>query len=212
MTLRERCQSVLAGARTAGPGHEERVSRWRRVRQAVLARRGEDGGFGVIEVVMAFSILTLVLIGTEVGAVDAMNTARAVQQHSVAASLIAAAASEAEALPFSTLQAGLDPTADPLTGDPNVSSITSSGTTTYHLTLSGGIIAACGTTSPAAPLVPHIAAVTVGVTYHVAAYPTVASATCGTNPALVTLVVVVTWPSATGGTGRLVGVTEVAAP
>jgi hypothetical protein len=167
---------------------------------------------GLIEVTLAVAILSAVLLGTEVGAVAAMNSAMAARQHSVAASLIAAAASEAEALPFSTLQAGLDPSADQLSNDPNITSTTTDGTTTYQLALNGAVIAACGTTSPAAPLVPHVTSVTVGVTFHVAVYPTVPTATCGSNPQLVTLVVVVTWPSPSGGTEKLVGETEVTAP
>ena len=161
-----------------------------------------EEGFVLLEVLIAFSILVLVILATSTEAIVSTVAASAAQQRSVAATLISADVASAEALPFSDLTAGLNPTADALAADP---AIQTSGSN-YVLKLTGATLATSNTNSSESPLVPHISTTKVGIPYRVATYP-VASAT-----GLVTLVVIVSWTSALGGTTQLVGETQIASP
>jgi hypothetical protein len=105
-------------------------------------------------------------------------------------------------LPFADLTAGLNPTVDTLSNDPNIHV---SGST-YTLTLTGATLATTNANSSESPLVPHITTTTVGIPYTVATYPEAIS------NGVVTVVVIVTWRSALGGIGKVVGETEIAAP
>ena len=105
-------------------------------------------------------------------------------------------------LPFADLTAGLNPSVDTLSSDPNIHT---SGST-YTLTLTGATLATTNTNTSESPLVPHTTTTTVGIPYKVATYPEVIS------NGVVTVVVVVTWTSALGGSAQVVGETEVAAP
>jgi prepilin-type N-terminal cleavage/methylation domain-containing protein len=171
-----------------------------------------DGGFSLLEVVIAIGLFSIILVGTDLGAVVTMSSALTVREHSVATSLISATVSEVEALPFAAVQAGLDPTVDSLSADPNIGVVVNGGVTSYVLNTNGSPIATCGTTSPESPLVPHITTVTSGITYHVAVYPTVSSPSCSSNPQVVTLVVMVSWSSSSGAGNKVVGETAIAAP
>jgi hypothetical protein len=171
-----------------------------------------EEGFSLVEVVIGVALFTIVLLGTDLGAVVTMSSALSVREHSIATSLVSATVAEVEALPFSAVQAGLDPTADSLTADPNIGTVVNEDQTDYVLNLNGATIAACGTTSPESPLVPHVTTVTSGITYHVAVYPTVASASCTSNPQVVMVVVVVKWTSPTGAVAEVTGETGIAAP
>jgi hypothetical protein len=64
------------------------------------------------------------------------------------------------------------------------------------------------TNSSEPPLVPHVAAVLEGINYTVDTYPTTSTST----PGLVTVVVIVTWTSPTGGKDQVVGEDGIAAP
>ncbi len=173
---------------------------WRRASE-------DDDGFSLVEVVVSVALFVVVLMCTAIGADNVLVSSLASREHSVATGLVSQAVSKAEALPFSALQAGTYP-AD-LAGDPNV---VSSGGGTYVLALNGATIDACATSGAEPPLVPHVTTVVLAVTYHVAVYPTVGSASCGSNPTLVTLVVVVSWVTPSGAAAQVVSSVGISAP
>jgi len=165
--------------------------------------RGDDG-FSIIEAVIATALLSIALITVERGAIVAMSAASVAKEHSVATSLVSGDIAQLVALPFTDLQAGLNPSVDSLTSDPN---ITQSGST-YTFKLNGATIPTTNTNTSEAPLVPHITTVTVGIPFSVATYPTVSAS----RPGLVTVTVIVKWKAPTGGTDQVVGQTQIAAP
>jgi prepilin-type N-terminal cleavage/methylation domain-containing protein len=182
-----------------------------RARGTAFSRRRRDGGadegFTLIEVVVAVSLLTILLVGLAREGIESLSASNYANQRSVAASLISGAIAEVQALPFADVDAGLNPSVDTLTNDPN---ITKSGST-YTFTKGASpwaTLATSNTNTSEAPLVPHIATVKEGITYKVAVYPTVNSS----MPGLVTVTVVVTWTSPNIGTASMSGVTQVAAP
>ena len=151
---------------------------------------------------MVFSLFTVVILAVGSGTMMSTVVASVAQQRSVAATLISADVANATALPFSDLSAGLNPTTDALSSDPNIQV---SGST-YTLKLTGATLATTNTKTAESPLVPHIATVANGIPYKVATYPQAGPS------GLVTLVVIVTWTSALGGTAKVVGETQMAAP
>jgi hypothetical protein len=165
-------------------------------------RGPDEEGFALLEVLIAFSVFFAVIMATSTGAIAAAQTASAAQQRSVASTLISADVANVTDLPFSDLTAGLNPTAESLSNDPNIQA---SGST-YVLKLTGATLATANAKSSDSPLVPHISTTTIGIPYRVATYPQVIS------NGIVTLVVIVSWTSALGGTAKLVGETEIAAP
>ena len=195
-----------------------RAAIWQRLRQVRTGRcdgpAQPDAGMSLVEVIVSMAILSGVLASTQLAVTNTMSAALVARQHTVATSLISTAVYEAEALPFDSLQNGLDPTADPLCSDSNVSCVLVGLSTTYYLKATGAAIAACGTTSPEAPLVPHVTTVNVGGTaYSISAYPTVSTSACGTSPLLVTLVVIVTWRAPNAARSyQVVGEVGIAAP
>jgi len=159
-------------------------------------------GSTLIEVLIGSSLFAVVILATGSGTMFSTASASIAQQRSVAATLVSRDVATTESLPFADLTAGLNPSVDPLATDPNVQTVGS----TYVLKSTGATLATLNTKSSESPLVPHVATVTVRIPYKVATYPSVSSS------GLVTLVVVVTWTSALGGSAQLVGETQVAAP
>ena len=156
----------------------------------------------LLEVLIAFSLLAVVIMAADSGTMFSTAAASIAQQRSVASTLVSADVANASSIPFTDLSNGLNPNAETLTNDANIHV---SGNT-YTLALTGATLATSNTNTSEAPLVPHISTSTIrGVAYKVATYPS-------TSSGLVTLVVIVTWQSALGGTGKLVGETQLAAP
>jgi hypothetical protein len=185
----------------------------RRIRTPLQGGARPDDGFTLAEAVIAMLLLSLVIIGAEWGVIGTLSAASLNKQHSVATGLVASTISELEALPFSELEQGLDPSWDyshgaSLAGDSNV---TVSGGT-YHLNIDNKATIltsqSCSSSCTDAPLVPHVSSVVVGgMTYKVSVYPT-ATSTSG----LVNVVVVVSWVPPDGGSARVVGDVQVAKP
>jgi prepilin-type N-terminal cleavage/methylation domain-containing protein len=181
----------------------------------------DNRGFTLIEVIVALAVLAIVLLAADRGAVESLSATAVAQEHSVASGLVTSTMAQAVALPFSDLKSGLNPSVDSLSSDSNV---LASGTTNcsaspatsgYVLELNGSItpsststIPVCNTNTSEAPLVPHVSTVKEGITYTVHTYPTMSTSA----PGLVTVVVVVTWKSPTGGIQRVVGEDAIAAP
>ncbi|HEY5023889.1 MAG TPA: hypothetical protein VII76_02850 [Acidimicrobiales bacterium] len=156
----------------------------------------------LLEVLIAFSLFAVVILATGTGTFFTTAAASSAQQRSVAYALVSADIANLTALPFADLTAGLNPTVDSLAGDPNIQTVGA----TYLLRLTGATLATTNANTSESPLVPHITTTTNGIAYKVATYPQLISS--GT----VTVVVVVTWHSALGGTGQVVGQTQLAAP
>lgn len=175
-----------------------------------------EDGLTIVEVLVAITLLVVVLLVVERGAVAALQAASVAKQHSEATSLVSQTVAQAESLGFGDLWAGLDSSAENLSQDPNIATTGSGSGTTYALKLDNATIATCSTETSETPLVPHINTVSDGISYQVAAYP-IASSSCSTSPSppangTVTLVVIVNWKSAVGGQGQVVGQTEISAP
>ena len=151
---------------------------------------------------MGFSLFSVVVMATGSGTIFATAAASAAQQRSVASTLVSSDLAAVGGLPFTDLTTGLNPAVDTLSSDPNIQTVGS----TYVLKTTGATLATTNPNTSESPLVPHITTTTVGIPYKVATYPQVASS--GT----VTVVAIVSWKSALGGTGRLVGELQVAAP
>lgn len=164
----------------------------------------DDAGFGLIEVLVAVFLLTIVVLIVLRGTITAMSASVLAKEHSVATSLITGAVAEVTALPFADLQAGLNPVADNLLADPTISQ---SGST-YTFVPTGATIPTSNTNTSETPLVPHVETTTVGIPYNVAVYPTTTSA----SPGLVTVNVLVTWTAPTGGLQTASGQAQIAAP
>lgn len=155
----------------------------RRVRARWSGRGRQQGGFALLEVMIASSVLLMVLagvgslLGTElvsVGASGAEQTANG---------LLTKAMEEVRALPFQLVVDGLSPTDSSIATDPN---ITISGTSpnqtyTFKPTLESIPVAAPYTQTQGidtpqidGPFVPHITHPVInGITFAVAAYPTI---------------------------------------
>lgn len=163
-----------------------------------------DDGFSIIEALVAVSLLTISLLAVERASIAAISASSVAKENSVASSLVSADIAQLVALPFADVDAGLNPTVDSLTTDPY---ITKSGST-YTFTLTGATLATSNSNTSEIPLVPHINAVTAGIVFSVATYPTVSAAA----PGLVTVTVVVSWKPPTGGKDRVYGEIQIAAP
>jgi len=167
-----------------------------------------DDGFSLVEVLVAITLLTLVLLGTLRGVIISMSAASVAKERAVASGLISGDVAQVVGLSFASLQAGLNPTADSLGSDPRISTVVTGGVTSYVFSLNGATIPAVNTATALSPLVPHTQTVTIGIPYRVATYPTVSPAA----PGIVTVTVVVSWRSPAGGTLTSVGEIELAAP
>ena len=171
------------------------------------ARR--DRGFTVVETLVSMSIVTLVLFPVARGAITASSASSLAKEHSVATGLISGDVSQLVALPFASVEEGLNPSVDSaLCTDPNIACAINGGTTTYTLKATGATIPTANTSTSQAPLVPYITHTTVGITYRIATYPTVSSST----PGLVTVAVIVSWTGPNGTAASAVGETELALP
>ena len=156
----------------------------------------------MLDVLMASSLFAVVILAAGSGTMVSTVAASIAQQRSVAYTLVSADVANVTSLPFADLTSGLNPSVDTLSNDPNIHV---SGST-YTLTLTGATLATTNANSSESPLVPHITTTTVGIPYKVATYPEAIS------NGVVTVIVIVTWRSALGGTGQVVGETEIAAP
>ena len=166
------------------------------------SRPFNEDGFLLLEVVIGFSLFCVVILATSSGTVASMASATVAHERFIASTLVSEDIANATALPFADLVAGLNPTQDSLSSDPNIQVVGS----TYVLTLTGATLATSNTNTSEAPLVPHISTVTVGIPYSVATYPQASST------GLVTLVVVVSWTTTLGRKYKVVGETQIAAP
>jgi prepilin-type N-terminal cleavage/methylation domain-containing protein len=185
-------------------------------------RGNDDQGFSLIEVLVALTLIAVIFVAADRGAIEGLSAAALVKERSVASGLMTSAMAEAIALPFSDLENGLNPTTDTsFATDPNIVASGSTNcsatppTSGYELKLKGSVvptststIPVCNTKTSDAPLVPHVSTVLEGINYNVYAYPT----TSTSAPGLVTVVVVVTWKSPTGNAQQVVGEDGVAAP
>jgi hypothetical protein len=156
----------------------------------------------LLEVVIGFSLFCVVILAASSGSVASMASASVAHERFIASTLVSQDIATATTLPFADLEAGLNPTVESLTSDPNIQLVGSS----YVLKLTGGSLATSNTNTSEAPLVPHISTVTVGIPYKVATYPV------ATSTDLVTLCVVVSWTSAASQTSQVVGEIQIAAP
>ncbi len=164
--------------------------------------RSRQEGSVLLEVLIAFSLLAVVILAVDSGTMFSTAATSIAQQRSVASTLISADVANASSIPFNDLSAGLNPSAETLGNDANIQVVGS----TYTLKLTGATLATSNTNTSEAPLVPHTSTTTIkGIAYKVASYPS-------SSNGLVTLVVVVTWTSALGGSAKLVGETQMAAP
>jgi type II secretory pathway pseudopilin PulG len=170
-----------------------------------------EAGYSIVESLVGISLLAVVLLAADRGAIGSLSAATVAKEHSVATGLVTSATAQAVALPFADLQSGLNPSVDSLLTDPN---IVKSGSN-YLLELNGSVvptadstIAVSNTKNPESPLVPHVTTVNEGIRYTVSTYPT----TAPSAPGLVTVVVVVSWKAPTGGIEKVVSEDGIAAP
>jgi prepilin-type N-terminal cleavage/methylation domain-containing protein len=142
------------------------------MRGALPPRQDVDGGFSLIELVMAifvFSVITTALGYVLTGSMVNVAFAR---QRQVANHLATQAMEQVRALPFSTLAAGLDRT-DLATADPNITVAGSGPTAVYTFTGTNETIPTGTSGTAQVPLNPHRQTKVVnGTTYTVGAYPT----------------------------------------
>jgi len=168
----------------------------------------EDAGFSLVELVVAITILAVAMLGVGEGLLATMTASSVARERSVATALVSGDIAKVESLPFATLEAGLNPSADSLGADPEIASTVSGTGTTYQFKPTGATIPATSSASSEPPLVPHLVTVTDQVPYKVATYPTVNAST----PGIVTVVVVVSWTSPSGNAVSVTGEAEVSAP
>jgi type II secretory pathway pseudopilin PulG len=150
------------------------------------ARRQDESGFALIEVVVAFTLLVVVFFAIEYGVAQTTTAGVEATQLATETSLANQAIVQAEALPFADLQAGANPGTN--SGQLGASStlvnwrqLTLSGST-YTLTLNptgstpvvvGTVLDTNAATSGEGPVVPFVSSQTIGnVKYKVAVFTT----------------------------------------
>src|SRR5450759_4326013 len=74
----------------------------------VTVRRLEETGFTLIEVLLAFTILSILFFAVERAAIGGVTASSVAAQRATATSLATQAIAEAQALPFADLQMGLN--------------------------------------------------------------------------------------------------------
>jgi hypothetical protein len=173
----------------------------------------DESGFTLVEVAVAILLLTVVFLGAEWAVISTMAAASLSREHTEAVSLITRTVSKAEALTFSSVWTGLNPSADSSLSTDRY--VTQSGSTyTLSLLSSNNTIATCSTSTSNKPLVPHTNTLSDGITYTISAYPIssptpscAGGASAGNPPAnaSVTLVVVVSWKAPKGQSEKVVG-------
>lgn len=167
-------------------------------RRAGTGERAAEDGFGIIELLVALSIIFIGVVAlTYTTSVALVDTAYA-RQRQAANGLAGKAMEQLRAIPFSTLAAGLS-TSDPkLAGDPAVAGCTVGGTT-YSYCYDGKPMPTTSSTS-VGPIDPHIHSVVIGpTTYKVAVYVTynsTGSSGPGSSTAAYDAYVVVSWTGA----------------
>jgi len=156
------------------------------------ARSADDGGFTVIDVVMAMLVMTVVMTSLSYVMYTSLSDVAYSRQRSTALSLANQAIEEVRSLPASTIEVGMNSTGDPTwSQDPNLTGNCfeqqpldvngtkaattcggSSWTTPSCTTVANSPPSASSLQSPA-PLSPHLACYTVGgKTFGVAVYLT----------------------------------------
>ncbi|MGH8869301.1 MAG: prepilin-type N-terminal cleavage/methylation domain-containing protein [Actinomycetes bacterium] len=171
----------------------------------VLRRRlREDGGFTLVELVVAMVIISGVLLGLMSVQVGALQTVTLSKERQQATALANRTMEQLRALPYDTVTGGLRST--DVAGDPNIASgrLKPDG---YPNSIDEALVT--GATASVSPLFPHRqagSATKVGkVQYTVGTYVTLASATAGDTTAGYWLTVLVTWASEeTGGATKTV--------
>ncbi len=154
-----------------------------------------DDGIGIIEVMVAITVIAFVLVALLSTLTNSLLYVSFARQSQAATSLADRTMEEVRALPFAVVANGLDPSNDPTwSTDTNITSTTSGGVTTYFY--AGKEIPTSSGTA-VAPLVPHRHTVQIGpTTYTVSVYPTYDQ----TTPATVYLVtVLVSWANPAKG-------------
>jgi prepilin-type N-terminal cleavage/methylation domain-containing protein len=141
--------------------------RSRDMRQVPRRRIGKhaaapDAGFTIVEVLVAISLLTVVLLCTLQGVIVSLSAASTAKQRAIATGLISGDIATLTALPYISLQQGLNPAVDSLSTDPRITATVTNGLTTYVFTGNGATIPASNTASSQSPLVPHIQTVNIG--------------------------------------------------
>jgi prepilin-type N-terminal cleavage/methylation domain-containing protein len=162
----------------------------------VTVRRLEETGFTLIEVLLAFTILSILFFAVERAAIGGVTASSVAAQRATATSVATQAIAEAQALPFADLQMGLNSSQlqAALGSWPEVAP---SGGGNYTLQLSGvsplPILVANSAVGGQQPLVPFSSVVQLGgVSYAVGVFPT----GTGSPPSLVTVTAIVSWVGA----------------
>jgi type II secretory pathway pseudopilin PulG len=163
-------------------------------------RRPEETGFTLIEVLLAFTIIGVLFFAVEWAAIGSVAASSVAAQRATATSLATQAIAEAQALPFTDLQSGLNCSQlhAAMGSWPEVAQSGSSCLNyTYTLQLSGlspvPILVANSATSGQQPLVPFSSTVQLGgISYAIGVFPT----GTGSPPSLVTVTAIVSWVGA----------------
>lgn len=182
-----------------------------------VAARGEDA-FTLVEVLIAGLILVLSMmsVGTELG--TQFISLQTSNEQAQAGAYMAQAIEQIRALPYVVVANGMSTqdlvnstTVGNTSYDPNITSTTTNGVTTYHFNgVPSEAIADATVTYTQAPLVPHQQTKTGnGITYTIRAYPTL-DTSAGTGVIRVT--VVVSWMTRQGHTQTLSDETLVYSP
>lgn len=166
-------------------------------------RLTDDGGFTLLEIVVAMVILATVLLSLIGVQLSSLQTVTLAKQRQQASALADQTMEQLRALPYDTVTSGLLST--DTAGDPNITTV--SGVLTFAPTYDPSISEQLVTSSTqtAAPLVPHVQTIQVGnVPYDVRTY---VSRVDPTQPLGDWLTVIVTWSSgSTHGASKSVAV------
>jgi prepilin-type N-terminal cleavage/methylation domain-containing protein len=185
------------------PGTGEPMRGWRwRVGSRLGSNRvgGSDDGFTLVEVMVAIVVIFIVMSATAVYIVESLRVTSLARQRQTAAQLINQTLEQVRALPFSTVQVGLDTYGSV---DPTLTACASHGPTCdsnisysngiYYFTYDGQtqqLLTHSNSQAPPAPLAPHVFSSTLDhTTYSIGVYPTEYPG----NANVVHLTVVATW-------------------
>ena len=157
----------------------------------MLPRAREEGGFGLVEAMLALAILFATTLAMVSMAAASFAPTALARQRQTAAGFADQAMEEIRAMPFDTIKRGLDNTDLTNTTDPNIVKNCNGVTGDYCY---GGEKVPHGTNTNIVPLVPHQQAIPIrGVTFTVSTYVTYYQSDTTTNTFRVT--VIVSWTS-----------------